>query len=134
MPSPDVVIVGGGIIGCASAYFLARAGATVELIEADDIGARQSGQNGGWVRLLGRATAELELMIRSRPIWSELEAELEAPLDWVQAGSIRLAVNDFQLQQLQEWLDSAREFDQGLRMIDGAEVARLIPGLRKGFW
>jgi glycine/D-amino acid oxidase-like deaminating enzyme len=45
---PDVVIVGGGIIGAASAYELARRGAGVTLIERDELAAGASGRNQGW--------------------------------------------------------------------------------------
>src|SRR6266436_6210815 len=44
---PDVAIVGGGIIGAACAYELARAGASVTLIERDELAAGASGRNAG---------------------------------------------------------------------------------------
>ena len=49
---PDVAIVGGGIIGAACAYELARAGASVTLIERDELAAGASGRNqgGSWSR------------------------------------------------------------------------------------
>ena len=43
----DVVVVGGGIIGCASAYELARRGVTVTLLESDRLAAEASGRNHG---------------------------------------------------------------------------------------
>lgn len=46
---PDVVIVGGGIIGAACAHELTRAGATVTLIERDELAAGASGRNQGWL-------------------------------------------------------------------------------------
>ena len=46
----DVAIIGGGIVGCAAAAFLAEAGAKVELYERDEVGAAASGRNSGSVQ------------------------------------------------------------------------------------
>jgi len=45
---PDIAIVGGGIIGAACAYELSLAGASVTLIERDELAAGASGRNQGW--------------------------------------------------------------------------------------
>jgi D-hydroxyproline dehydrogenase subunit beta len=47
---PDVAIVGGGIVGCAAAAFLAEAGARVELFERDELAAAASGRNSGSIQ------------------------------------------------------------------------------------
>jgi glycine/D-amino acid oxidase-like deaminating enzyme len=47
---PDVAIIGGGIVGCAAAAFLAEAGAKVELYERDEVGAAASGRNSGSIQ------------------------------------------------------------------------------------
>jgi glycine/D-amino acid oxidase-like deaminating enzyme len=47
---PDVTIVGGGIVGCAAAAFLAEAGAQVEVYERDEVGAAASGRNSGSIQ------------------------------------------------------------------------------------
>ena len=53
--SVEVVIIGGGIIGCSTAYFLAREGVSVALFEKGRIAGEQSGLNWGWVRQQGRS-------------------------------------------------------------------------------
>jgi sarcosine oxidase subunit beta len=45
---PDVVVIGGGVVGAACAYELARRGATVVLVERDELAAGASGRNQGW--------------------------------------------------------------------------------------
>jgi glycine/D-amino acid oxidase-like deaminating enzyme len=47
---PDVTIVGGGIVGCAAAAFLAEAGVRVEVYERDEVGAAASGRNSGSIQ------------------------------------------------------------------------------------
>ena len=67
--SADVVIVGGGIVGVSTAYFLARKGVSVALFEKGHIAGEQSGRNWGWVRQQGRSPVELPLMIQSLGVW-----------------------------------------------------------------
>ena len=72
-----VVVVGGGIVGCATAYLLARAGATVTLIERDGIGAHASGCNAGNLNPLYRTPPTLvrfalEALALHREIFAEL--------------------------------------------------------------
>ena len=57
----DVVIIGGGIVGCSAAYFLARQGVAVAVFEKGRIAGEQSGRNWGWVRQQGRSPVELPL-------------------------------------------------------------------------
>ena len=53
--SVDVAIIGGGIVGCSAAYFLAREGVRVAVFEKGRIAGEQSGRNWGWVRQQGRS-------------------------------------------------------------------------------
>ena len=78
----DVVIVGGGIVGCASAYYLARKGVRVQLFEKDGIGERQSGLKGGWVRVQGRDAAEIPLMVGAKEIWANFLEETGEDVGW----------------------------------------------------
>ena len=59
----DVAVIGGGIAGCASAYYLARRGLRVVLFEKGEIAGEQSGRNWGFVRQQGRDPREIPLMI-----------------------------------------------------------------------
>ena len=74
--STDVVVVGGGIVGCASAYDVAKRGVTVVLCEKGDVGLEQSSRNWGFVRQQCRDASELPLMMACNLIWQDLEAEL----------------------------------------------------------
>jgi glycine/D-amino acid oxidase-like deaminating enzyme len=70
----DVLIVGAGIAGCATALQLARRGKLVTLIERDQAGIRASGVNFGGVRQNGRDLRELPIAMRARAMWDELLA------------------------------------------------------------
>jgi glycine/D-amino acid oxidase-like deaminating enzyme len=83
---PDVAIVGGGIIGAACARSLARAGASVTLIERDELAAGASGRNQGWFVL--PEDPELEPMARATlPAYLDLAASAEVPV-WIDAEPI----------------------------------------------
>ncbi|MEO1533849.1 MAG: FAD-dependent oxidoreductase, partial [Pseudomonadota bacterium] len=69
----DVLIVGGGIHGCAAALHLAARGHAVILLEKDSVGRHASGANAGGVRRLGRATAEVPLSVRAAAYWREID-------------------------------------------------------------
>ena len=58
-PATRVVVIGGGIIGVCTAFFLARKGIPVVLCEKGRIAAEQSSRNWGWCRKMGRDPREL---------------------------------------------------------------------------
>ena len=74
--SVDVVVIGGGIIGVSTAYFLAKKGVSVLLCEKGVIAGEQSSRNWGFVRQQGRAPEELPLIMESLRIWRGIEKEI----------------------------------------------------------
>jgi sarcosine oxidase subunit beta len=70
------VIIGGGIQGCSTAYFLSKRGQSVTLVEKDRIGRHASGVNAGGVRRLGRDFAEIPLSLAAADIWQNLGDEI----------------------------------------------------------
>src|SRR5256714_7431391 len=65
----DVVVVGAGIVGCATAYFLARRGARVVVVERGPVPGEQSRKNWGFVRQQGRDPLEMPLMLEANRMW-----------------------------------------------------------------
>ena len=118
----DVAIVGGGIIGCSTAYFLARKGISVALFEKGRIAGEQSGRNWGWVRQQCRALLELPLMMQSLRLWQELPAQLGEDIGFRQGGTLYLAETDKELAELAAWLDIAREHGLDTKVVTGREL------------
>jgi glycine/D-amino acid oxidase-like deaminating enzyme len=129
----DVVVVGAGIVGCASAYYLARRGVQVVLLEQGDTVGEQSRKNWGFVRQQGRDPAEVPLMMASNRIWRELENELEADIEWVQGGNLALAATGERMDLFEQWLDVARQFGLDTRLVTAQEIGALVPGIQ-GEW
>jgi glycine/D-amino acid oxidase-like deaminating enzyme len=127
----DVVVIGGGIVGSAIAYQLARRGVGVVLVERNEIAGEQSGRNWGFVRQQGRDPAEVPLMMEANRIWRGLEQELGADIEWVQGGNLALAAVPERLALFESWLGTAREPGLDTRVLSSREVQALLPGMAR---
>jgi sarcosine oxidase subunit beta len=127
----DVVIVGGGIIGCATAYYLSKNGKSVIVLEASDhIGNGGSSRNGGGVRQSGRDPRELPLaMYGIENLWPKLSQELETECEYHKEGNLRLGKTPKHLEILQGLTDRAVACGLDVRMINGKEIKEINPFL-----
>jgi glycine/D-amino acid oxidase-like deaminating enzyme len=126
--SVDVAIIGGGIVGCSAAYFLARRGVSVLLCEKGRLAGEQSGRNWGWVRQQGRSPTELPLMMESLHIWQTFARELDEDLGFAQGGCLYLAGNATELEGLAKWLVVAREHGLDTRLLATKELGAVLRG------
>ena len=127
----DVVVIGGGIIGTTTALYLAQRGVSVALCEKGHIAGEQSSRNWGWCRKMARDPRELPLVIESLRLWERMNETVEAETGFQTCGIMYLGETPEALARYEEWLDHAREYQLDTRLIDGAEVARLLPGMAK---
>lgn len=125
----EVVVIGGGIVGCSCAYYLAKRGIAVNLYEKGAIAGEQSSRNWGFVRQQGRDPAELPLMMASNRIWQELERELETDLGWKQGGNLRVVVDESQLESYRAWQKIAQEHGLNTRLLGAEETKQLLPDI-----
>lgn len=127
----EVLIIGGGIIGCASAYYLAKKGVSVIVLEGSDyIGNGGSSRNGGGVRQSGRDPRELPMVMWGiKNLWPGLSEELGFDVEYTQKGNLRLGKTEAHLQILQGLTDRAVACGLDVRMIDGKEVREINPYL-----
>ncbi|WKY43308.1 FAD-binding oxidoreductase [Eubacteriaceae bacterium ES2] len=127
----DVIIVGAGIIGCGTAYYLARKGISVIVLEGSDhIGNGGSSRNGGGVRQSGRDPRELPMVMWGiKNLWPTLSEELGVDVEYTQKGNLRLGKTEQHLKILQGLTDRAVACGLDVKMIDGAEVRSINPHL-----
>jgi glycine/D-amino acid oxidase-like deaminating enzyme len=138
----DILIIGGGLIGCATAWHLARAGRTPLLIESAFLNAGASGQNAGSLhfqierRFLEQGTAAADQasgIVRLNRMaideWAGLEAMLGLPLDIAMHGGLMLAESEADLALLQFKVERERALGLGTQLLDTAAVRDLAPYL-----
>jgi glycine/D-amino acid oxidase-like deaminating enzyme len=129
----DVVIIGGGIIGTSAALFLAEKGISVALCEKGHIAGEQSSRNWGWCRKMGRDPRELPLIIESLRLWAGMNERVEAETGFRQPGIMYLAETRAELDELEPWLEHARQYQLDTRLVTRTEAGALMPGLT-GNW
>lgn len=133
-PAADVVVIGGGVAGVATAYYLAKAGVKVVLCEKGRIAAEQSSRNWGWVRQQGRDPAELPIMMEANRLWRGLEAETgESDLAFTQAGCLYLAESADVMTKYEGWRDVAVQHQLDTELLSAEEVRRRYPNV-EGDW
>src|SRR5581483_7282432 len=144
----DVVVIGGGVTGCAAAYELARAGVDVALVERYDLNTQASGRNAGGLHgqiqnepflELGEEWARgfrpaLELMRDAIRRWQELEAELGVDLEVTVSGGIYVAGTEQQLRDLERKAAVERELGNDVELLGRADLPdyvseRMLGGL-----
>src|SRR5205814_6119300 len=113
----DVVVVGAGIVGCASAYYLARRGARVIVVERGAVPGEQSRKNWGFVRQQGRDPSEMPLVMEANRMWRGLASEVGADIEWVQGGNLALAADETRMGRFEQWLTVARDFGLETRLL-----------------
>jgi glycine/D-amino acid oxidase-like deaminating enzyme len=130
-PVFDVVVVGGGIVGCAIAYHLALRRARVIVLEQANIAAQQSSRAWGFIRQQGRHSAEMPLAAKACRMWEHLEDELDADLEYIRSGILLTAETPEDEERLNTALKAARASGIKSDLIGSREISKLFPGERQ---
>jgi glycine/D-amino acid oxidase-like deaminating enzyme len=130
-----VVIIGGGIIGVCTAFFLARQGVPVVLCEKGEIAAEQSSRNWGWCRKMGRDPREVPLAIEALRLWPEMNTLVGAETGFRRSGIVYLCRTQKELAKREAWLDQVgKPMQLDTTLITRDQTARVLPGLAGGPW
>lgn len=126
----DVVVVGAGIVGCAAAYYMAKKGLSVLVLEQGSVGDGASCRNGGGVRQSARDVRELPLVEHSiQNIWPTLSEELGVDVEYHQAGNLRMARTPQQLSVLEKKAADCIRAGVDVQMLDQKQVQQVCPYL-----
>lgn len=124
----DVAIVGGGVIGVMTAWFLRQKGLSVLVLEKGRIAGEQSSRNWGWVRQQGRDPGELPIMVESLAIWKRLAEEMGESLGFRQTGVLYLAKTEREMAGFEAWTEHSRAHQLDTRLLTGAETLAMLKG------
>jgi glycine oxidase len=134
--STEVVIVGGGVIGCAIAYFLRKAGVEVMVIERGEIAAESSGAAAGLITQLGGLGGTppfTALMLESWALFAMLIPELEdasgIDIGYRQTGCLRVVFDEDEAEQMQKLVPYCQGMGIEMHWLTRGETREMIPML-----
>ncbi|GFE81666.1 FAD-binding oxidoreductase [Steroidobacter agaridevorans] len=142
MKPVNVVVLGGGLVGCAAAYYLARRGAGVLLAEQGDLNREASGRNAGSLHfqleyrlirygdeLAAQFAQIIPLSLVALEDWRGLEAELRADLEVGMHGGLIVAESDADVALLERRQALQEKWGLASQLLSAAEVRRMAPYL-----
>jgi sarcosine oxidase subunit beta len=122
-----VIVFGGGIVGASAAFWLARRGTSVIVLERDFCGSHSSGVNYGGVRRQGRPLTQLPLSQRAHEIWGELPTLLGIDGEYLRSGHLKLARSDTDMAALVAYAEASRGFGLNLQLLDRPQLRQRFP-------
>ena len=118
----DVVVIGGGVVGVFTAYYLARRGVSVALLEKGRVAAEQSSRNWGWCRQQNRDARELPMATKSLDLWEQVAQETGEDTGFRRCGLLYLSQDENELAGWAKWRDFARTLDVTTHMLSEEEA------------
>jgi glycine oxidase len=136
---PDVVVIGGGAVGCASAYFLSREGFSVALLERAELAGEASGAAAGLLAALSdeggdRGPEFQKLCLDGFDEYQELLPELEATgidLRYRRSGLLHVAMTLAEAEHLRQRYDAQKSLSPGMRFLHGDDLFREEPEISR---
>ncbi len=122
----DIVVIGAGVVGTATAYFLARRGVKVLLCEKGRIAGEQSSRNWGWIRQQGRDQHELPIVMESLDLWQQIADNLDEDIGFRRQGSLYLCENDADMARNDRFMSFAPAYGLSTSRLNRGELEDLV--------
>ncbi|WP_454752027.1 NAD(P)/FAD-dependent oxidoreductase [Cupriavidus necator] len=132
----DVLVLGGGLMGTTTAFFLRQQGLSVVLLERELVGRQASGTNFGNVRRQGRALHQMPLANRARAVWGRVKELLGEDLEFVPYGHLRVCYTEQQAAVLEQHARDVKPLGLELELFSAEQLRRrwgiFAPGVVAG--
>lgn len=136
----DVAVIGGGLMGTAVSYWLARSGVKTALLERTRLAYGATGRNGGFMvagpaeayaRAIARlgyetARAVMAMTLDNRQLLRQVLAEEEIDCDYREPGSLSLALNEAQLAEIKQTVEALQADGFAATLLDREQVQEFI--------
>ena len=129
LDSAEVAIIGGGVSGLSSAYFLANAGINVVVLEKGLIGEEASARNGGSMSPRADEPFAIPMATRARETWITLHEELGYPTEFIHEGRLQVAMWEEEMDLVRAMSINAPKYGVEARAVDPEEMRSLVPEL-----
>ena len=126
----DVLVVGGGLMGCATAYYLARAGAKTTLVERQPTpGSETTARSGAIIRAHYGVPALVMLALEANRRYAQFDEEVGKPCGFVQAG-YSVLVDDADARNLRDITAMHQSFGVNARLLAPSELKEIVPTVK----
>lgn len=125
----DAIVIGGGIIGAATGYYLARRGLRVYLFERNFPCSGSTGRCIGGIRAQFTHDLTIRVMLKSIKMFQELSAELGVDVEWYAGGYLFLAFDEIRKKSFLQAIEIQRRYGLKVDFISPEECSRVVPGL-----
>jgi len=129
----DVAVIGGGIVGLASAHALAERGATVTVFEKGSLGNGSTERSAGGIRRQFSTPVNVELSKASVDVWSDFEARFGVDIEYRRAGYLFVARSDPVAAEFADIVAMQRAHDVPTELLDEDELHDRFPDLTDSF-
>ncbi len=128
--NPEIIIIGGGVIGTACAYFLSKRGVKVLVLERSHLGAGASGTTASIISIGGSSSTPEPLQplnVEGYQLILDAEQKFERKLEVIKGGMLYVAMNEQEAIELQTFDKEIRKMGIDCKLMDGSEARREEP-------
>jgi len=125
----DVIVIGGGIIGCATGYYLAKKGLKVNLLERDYLTSGSTGRCIGGIRQQFSTALSIRVAMESMKKFAAMSDELGQAVEFHQGGYLFLTHSEEKKQTYLQLIEIQRKMGLDVEFIGVGEIEKLVPGI-----
>lgn len=124
----EVAVIGGGIIGCAIAYYVSKSGMDCMLIEKGDLVSGTSSRCDGNITIVDKDPGfDSQMSLVSQQLMVDLAKELDIPFEYRALGSILVCENDAEMEAAEEWVKIQNDAGLKFKLLDRSDIRQESP-------
>lgn len=119
----DVVVIGGGIMGAAIAYYGSKAGLDITVLEKNEMASGTSSRCDGNILAIDKDPGfDSQMSLKSQQLVHQLSKELDLPFEYRNPGSILVCENDVEMEAARKWVENQQQAGLDFKMLDRQDL------------